>query len=139
MVKRDKNDNLKRGDGFDTHPEWINRNGRPPKLISTLVNELKANGYERATATNVTEAIEHLINLPEDEIKAILNDKNQPLSIRILSKQLLSNKGFEALEVVLSRAQGRPKQQMDVSNSGEQKIKIEVVLTDEDGRSDPIE
>ena len=116
-----------------------NGGGRPPKLISTLIKDLKEQGYERATSTTITEAIEYLINLPLQEIEDILDDKEQPLSLRIIARQLKSNKGFEALEVVLSRAQGRPKQQMDVSNSGEQKIKIEVVLTDEDGRSDPIE
>ena len=119
--------------------ETMNPAGRPPKLISSLVTDLKAKGYERATATTVTEAIEHLINLPESELKELIEDKGQPLSVRIIGKQLLSTKGFEALEIILSRAQGRPKQQMDVATSGEQRVKIEVHLTEEDGRSDPIE
>lgn len=119
--------------------ETMNPAGRPPKLISSLVTDLKAKGYERATATTVTEAIEHLINLPESELKELIEDKGQPLSVRIIGKQLLSAKGFEALEIILSRAQGRPKQQMDVATSGEQRVKIEVHLTEEDGRSDPIE
>ena len=39
--------------------------GRPPKLLSTIVAELRAQGYERASAANVIDAFETLLNVPE--------------------------------------------------------------------------
>jgi hypothetical protein len=116
-----------------------NPNGRPPKLLTSLVSELKALGYERATATTVTETIEHLITLPEEELKTLLADKTQPMSVRIIIKSLLSGKGFETLLSVLDRAHGKPKQQMDVATTGEQVIEVKVKITKDDLRSDPIE
>ena len=41
--------------------------GRPPKLLSTIVAELREQGYERASAANVVDAFEK----PEDLMKVI--------------------------------------------------------------------
>jgi hypothetical protein len=125
-------------------PRWTkgqsgNSKGRPPKLISGLITDLKHKGYERASVTNVIEVIELLINLPEDEIKNIIKDDKQPLSVRIVGKQLLSPKGFEAIETVLSRAQGKPKQQMDIQQTNTQPVEVRVKITKDDLTSDPIE
>ena len=43
-----------------------NPEGRPPRLLSTITAELKAKGYERATANQVADAFETLMNVPED-------------------------------------------------------------------------
>ena len=131
-----------RNGGTLTRPnkgETMNPNGRPPKLLTGLVSELKAQGYERATATTVTETIEHLIILPEEQLKVLQADKNQPMLVSIIIKSLLSGKGFETLLSVLDRAHGKPKQQMDVATTGEQRIDVRVKLTRDDLTSDPIE
>lgn len=111
MARRE--DNLKNGDGFDTHPERINRKGRPPKLMTTLVRELKKEGHERATAATVAETIEYLIALPQEKLVELGKDEGQPMSVRIIIKQLLGAKGFEALSAVLDRAHGKARQQME--------------------------
>jgi hypothetical protein len=116
-----------------------NPKGRPPKVLTTLVADLKKQGYERATATTVTETIEHLIGLPEERLRELLADKEQPMSVRIIIKSMLSAKGFETLSAILDRAHGRPKQQMDVATTGEQKLEVRVKITKDDLTSDPIE
>lgn len=115
-----------------------NPNGRPPKVLTGLVAELKSQGYERVTATTVTESIEHLIGLPEERLKDLLTDKEQPMSVRIIVKALLSNRGFETLSAVLDRAHGKPRQQMDVATTGEQRMEVVVKLTNDDLTSDTI-
>lgn len=116
-----------------------NPKGRPPKVLTTLVADLKKQGYERATATTVVETIEHLIGLPEDRLRELLADKEQPMSVRIIIKSMLSAKGFETLSAILDRVHGKPKQQMDVATTGEQKLEVRVKITKDDLTSDPIE
>jgi len=115
-----------------------NSKGRPPKVLTSIISDLKNQGYERVTATTITESIEHLIGLPQDRLQELLTDKEQPMSVRIIIKALLSGKGFEALNTILDRAHGKPKQQMDVQSTGEQKMEVVVKITNDDLISDPI-
>ena len=97
--------------------ETGNPNGRPPKLLSGIVRELKAKGYERATAGTVADAFEMLLNVPEEELAEMVKDKAQPMSLRIVGKAMLTAKGWEVLQAMLDRAHGKAKQQMEHSGS----------------------
>ena len=92
--------------------------GRPPKLLSTIVAELRAKGYERATAGTVADAFETLLNVPEDVLKTMVTDPKAPMSVRIVGKAMLTAKGWEVLEAMLDRAHGRPKQSTDHTTNG---------------------
>lgn len=87
--------------------------GRPPKLLSSIVAELKAKGYQRATAAQVAEAFETLMNVPEEELADMVKDKSQPMSLRIVGKAMLTARGWEVLQAMLDRAHGKAKQSMD--------------------------
>ena len=91
--------------------------GRPPKLLSSIVAELRAKGYERATANNVVEAFETLLNVPEDVLTEMIQDKAKPMSLRIVGKAMMTAKGWEVLQAMLDRAHGRAKQQVDMAAS----------------------
>lgn len=91
-----------------------NPKGRPPKLVSSLVKDLKAAGYERVGPSSIAHLFETVLSVPESKLVELGNDKEQPLSVRILVKSLLSAKGFAIMEAILDRAHGKPKQQMDV-------------------------
>lgn len=92
-----------------------NPKGRPRKLLSSLVNELKKAGYERADGHTVVEAFEVMLNLPEEEVKKLVADSSMPMSVRIVGKSMLSPKGFEVLQTMMDRAHGKAKQQVDMS------------------------
>lgn len=62
-----------------------------------------------------------LFNMNEGELKKLLNDKNQPMIIRIIIKNMLSGKGFDVVEKMLK------KWSIDKAN-------IEVVIKDRRGR-----
>lgn len=97
--------------------------GRPPRLLSTIVAELKAKGYQRATAGTVVEAFEMLMNVPEDVLADMVKDKSQPMSLRIVGKSMLTAKGWEVLQAMMDRAHGKAKQAVALEH-GEQKHTI---------------
>ena len=101
-----------------------NPNGRPPKMVSTLLAQLKEEGYERVTAGQVREAYEVMINLDEVKIKDLATDKTQPMFVRIIAKAVLDKKGFDVIERMLDRSQGKV---VPIKEDGEaHKIIIEI-------------
>ena len=94
--------------------------GRPPKLLSTITAELKAKGYERATANQVADAFETLLNVPEDVLAEMVKDKTKPMSLRIVGKSMLTAKGWEVLQAMLDRAHGKAKQSLDHTSGGKE-------------------
>lgn len=100
--------------------------GRPPKLLSTIVSELRAQGYERASAANVIEAFETLLNVPEDVLADMVKDKTKPMSLRIVGKAMLTARGWEVLQAMLDRAHGKAKQAVDHTTNGKD-IQVPIV------------
>lgn len=99
---------------FDKHPENINKEGRPRKLLSHLNAELKAKGYERVTSSQVIEAMEYLLNLPEDEIKAIAEDLERPYFFRKVAARMGTKQGYEMIQDTLDRVHGRAAQTHEI-------------------------
>lgn len=95
-----------------------NPKGRPPKLLTDLLKDLKAKGHEQVTSGQVVEAYETLFGLSESTLKTVVANKELPMVSRIVAKAMLSTRGFEILERMLDRAQGRPKQSIDADVSG---------------------
>ena len=96
--------------------------GRPPLLLSTIVAELRAKGYERATAGTVADAFETLLNVPEDVLKTMVGDPKAPMSVRIVGKAMLTAKGWEVLQAMLDRAHGKAKQSLDHTTNGKELV-----------------
>ena len=107
--------------------------GRPPKLLSTITAELKAKGYERATANQVADAFETLMNVPQDELAKMVKDEKAPMSLRIVGKAMLTAKGWEVLQAMLDRAHGKAKQAVDLTTGGE---RLTVNINAPNGRPD---
>lgn len=105
------------GKGFDKRPENINKKGRPPKLIKSVINELKDKGYEPASNSDVIDAYTTLMQLPQDEIQGMINDKSQPMFIRVCAKRLVQKDGFEIIEKMIDRAHGKASQSVDLKSS----------------------
>lgn len=102
-------------------PKGVSGNpyGRPKKLLSKILADLKAAGYERVGPAQVTEASEQLIGVPEAVLRGIKADKDQPVFMLILAERLTQKKGrFEAVQVVIDRAHGKAKQQVDLTGAG---------------------
>jgi len=106
--------------GFDKHPEHINRKGRPRKVVNLINQQLKENGYEPLTKTQMTEAIQILLNLPVDKVEEIASlkaDKTKyfPVFVKLISKFLLSKSAEKTLFQILDRAYGSADQNITIS------------------------
>lgn len=96
-----------------------NNGGRPPLLLSTIVKELRAKGYERASAGTVADAFETLLNVTHEDLVKMGSDPKSPMSLRIVAKAMLASKGWDVLQAMLDRAHGKAKQSMDHTSGGE--------------------
>ena len=110
-----------------------NPEGRPQRLLSTSTAELKAKGYERATANQVADAFETLMNVPQNELADMVKDEKAPMSLRIVGKAMLTAKGWEVLQAMLDRAHGKAKQAVDLTTGGE---RLTVNINAPNGRPD---
>lgn len=98
--------------------ETPNPHGRPKKLVTTVLEDLKKQGYSRVGPDQVREAMETLINLPKDELLEIANgDSGHPMLVVIAARGLCSKKGWEVLSGLLDRAHGKAKQALEHSGA----------------------
>jgi len=104
--------------------------GRPPKLISTTIKELKEKGYQAATAGQIREASEYLITLDREKLTEITKDEMQPMYLRIVAKELLGKKGLDVVNTILDRAHGKPKQGVEHSGGIDTNFTVSPVDTD---------
>lgn len=115
-----KLDNLKRGDGFDTHPERINREGRPRKYVSLL----KESGYK---LSEINDTIQSMMAMDLDELKQVWDNPKATILEKTIAnamKRSLEKGSLYSLETLLTRVYGKPKEQVDMNVDN----KVEVVF-----------
>ena len=95
-----------------------NPNGRPKKFVSAVLDELKAEGYENIKRSQIVDVYETLLVLPESKLRDIVSGE-QPMIYRIIAKEMLSKRGFDVIERMLDRTQGKPTQALDLSGGVE--------------------
>jgi hypothetical protein len=100
---------------FEKGDKRINRKGRPKKLPN--LTELLANVLGEENKDGITAAEAILMRLRADASKG----------------------NIRAAQLILEHAYGKPKQQMDINTTGEQKLEVRVKITKDDLTSDPIE
>jgi hypothetical protein len=124
--------------------DWVkgqsgNPKGKPPILMTSILKELKASGYERVGAATVVEAFENLMGLPEQKLKELLLDENNPMSVRIIIKAMLSAKGWDVLQAMFDRAHGKSLQHVDLTTAGVPLANTKHTVTFIDGTGERIE
>ncbi|MFY7938785.1 MAG: hypothetical protein ACOVOQ_15510, partial [Flavobacterium sp.] len=114
-----KLDNLKKGDGFDTHPERINREGRPRKYVSLL----KEQGYK---LSEINDSIQAMMAMDLEELKGVFENPKATILEKTIAnamKKSLEKGSLYSIETLLTRVYGKPKEQMDINSEN----KVEVV------------
>lgn len=109
-----------------------NPHGRPKSLKTMLKIECNL------TPSQTNDAILNLLMHTKGEIEDICNDDTQPMFSRIIAKSLLTNYStgsLHALESLLNRTHGTPKQQIQMNNTQEHPI---FVTLDIDGNHQPL-
>jgi tRNA U34 2-thiouridine synthase MnmA/TrmU len=93
--------------------ETGNPNGRPKKLVSSLIAQLKEEGYEGVTNGQISDVISLLLNLEKDRVKQLAEDAKQPIYVQRISRRLVTATDKEIGDFIdkqLDRAHGKPKQ-----------------------------
>lgn len=96
--------------------ETANPNWRPRKWVALCNDLLEKAWYTPVTKQEIETNYLSLMNVDEETLKEMANDKAQPMLIRILIKNMLGTKWFEIIETMLDRWIGRPKQQTDITS-----------------------
>ena len=85
-------------------------NGRPRRLLSKINIELENEGFERVKKSQILEAFELLLNLPESKVDEISKDIENPLFLRIVAKNIMTAEAADYIEKILDRAHGKAEQ-----------------------------
>ena len=86
-----------------------NPKGRPKGLVTTILAELKQDG-ELVGRSLVEQTYQVMLSLTQKQLTKIASDQDQPMINRIVSREMLSKKGFEIIEKMMDRANGKPTQ-----------------------------
>lgn len=119
-----KLDNLKKGDGFDAHPERINRNGRPKKYVTLL----KEQGYK---LSEINDTIQAMLSMDLDELKEVWQNPKATILEKTIANAMrksLEKGSLYSIETLLSRVYGKPKETADVNQTVSGEIKITLDL-----------
>jgi hypothetical protein len=119
-----KLDNLKKGDGFDSHPDRINRNGRPKKYVTLL----KEQGYKLA---EINDTIQAMLSMDLDELKEVWQNPKATILEKTIANAMrksLEKGSLYSIETLLSRVYGKPKETADVNQTVQGEIKITLDL-----------
>ena len=98
--------------------ETGNPNGRPKKLVSSLIAQLKEEGYEGVTNGQISDVISLLLNLEKDRVKQLAEDAKQPIYVQRISRRLVTATDKEIGDFIdkqLDRAHGKPKQVQEIT------------------------
>ena len=95
-----------------------NPKGRPKKGVAATLSALKEQGVEEVTAEQVRGVMLRLMNLPRGElVKLGSNTTDTPILDALVARALAGKDGWAALNDILDRMHGKPKQAMDLSGT----------------------
>ena len=111
---------------FTKNDPRINRDGRPPKLLKQLNAELKQQGFEPVSESQVVETYLTLLNMDKETILKLIKEDKVPSLFEIAAKGIGGKQGLQAVEKLLERAMGKPKEKHDHTHEIKE-FKVEIV------------
>lgn len=109
--------------------------GVKKNIMSKILSDFAAAGYERVNASMILEAYEYLLGMPLSMIEEIAaDDILYPLSLRIVAKHMLSDKGNEMLEKMMDRAHGKAINKTEVTGKDGEKIQSVMIYLPDNNR-----
>lgn len=114
-----------------------NPDGRPKKFVSHILQEIKDAGYQPVTKSQIKDIYENMLSLPDNELTKLGTDKETPMIYRIIARNMMSPKGFDIIEKMLDRTQGKPTNKVEVEiNELDQQIDERLKTVLQDGAND---
>ena len=116
------NDNTKFKKGESGNP-----NGRPRKLYSDHIKDMKDKGYSPPTRTEYFDMVGLLLAMTEEDLKAFAQDKDKPYWIRLIIIDMNSkNTRTKMMADYRDWLFGKASQSMDLTSKGD-KINVSVI------------
>lgn len=112
--------NLEKGKwkkGQVTNP--LGAGARKSPLANFLHDCEEVRGMAMPTPADVAKTYFFIATLNEEKLKNILQDKSQPMMIRIIARGVLDKKGIDILEKIVNRAYGS-QQRLDITTNGKE-------------------
>jgi pyruvate dehydrogenase complex dehydrogenase (E1) component len=109
-----------KGQGFHTHPERINKKGRPKKFTTLLRN----NGYK---LSEINDTIQVMLQMNMEELEDVYKNPNATILEKTIAHAMFKsykNGSLYSIDTLLTRVYGKPKETTNLINDG----KIEVVF-----------
>ncbi len=102
--------------GFGSHPENINRNGRP-KALRNVIKDLFIEEFNvQLSSSQANEMIMAMLCMTERQISELGERDDVPFWLKMISKKMerdLSRGSIHLLEVLFDRVYGKPKETID--------------------------
>ncbi len=96
--------------------------GRPPRMVSQILRDMKEDGMEAVTAGQVADVISVLLNYPVESVKKMAGDSKLPIIVQRTARRFAgaSDKDWDTvIEKALDRAHGKALQRKEVEHSGD--------------------
>lgn len=100
-----------------------NPKGRPKKLVPSM----KIDGYK---LTEINDTIQSIVSMNIEELKHVYDNPKSTILEKTVANALrksLEKGNLEAIETLINRVYGKPKENLNVESKGETTIKIEIV------------
>lgn len=97
--------------------EVRNPHGRPRKTIRSVIKDFEKAGLIVPSNDEIGKMYLYIATLNEEELKALLGDKEQPMMTRIIARGVLSKKGLDVIDRIVNRAYGQ-QQHIDITTNG---------------------
>ena len=125
--------NLKKAKRFDKHPEFINKNGRPEKVLATITDYIEKKYGKRPAKNEVLELLQYIECLPIDKLTEFVKDKAIPVILLAYGRLLLTGdqkelRRVQGAEMINDRIHGRPKQSNEINFGKNESININLKL-----------
>jgi len=102
--------------GFGSHPENINRNGRP-KALRNVIKDLFIEEFNvQLSSSQANEMIMAMLCMTERQISELGERDDVPFWLKMISKKMerdLSRGSIHLMEVLFDRVYGKPKETID--------------------------
>ena len=102
--------------GFGSHPENINRNGRP-KALRNVIKDLFIEEFNvQLSSSQANEMIMAMLCMTERQVSELGERDDVPFWLKMISKKMerdLSRGSIHLMEVLFDRVYGKPKETID--------------------------
>ena len=115
-----KNKQTAKKHGFGSHPENINRNGRP-RALKNVIKEVFMEEFDiTLSSSQANDMIMAMLCMTEKQVKDLGEREDVPFWLKMISKKMerdMSRGSIHLMEVLFDRVYGKPKETVDTTVS----------------------